>query len=118
MTVTLGSITLSDHLVLTGLENAPAIAPRQLRTLAGYAVIQQGFNIGGRILALVSENHLDLDDVTAIRTLFALGQPVTLTHHRGTFVVLITGINVEPVTNYSDPDGAVWHSGEINLLEV
>lgn len=115
---TLGPLTLSEHLILSGLETAPDITVSQRRTLAGYSIVQQGFNIGGRTLTLQGRGHFTLAQIKAVKALAALGQPVTLIHHRGTFVVKIIGTPVEPAVNYSDPDDTVWYSGEITLLEV
>lgn len=119
MTVTLGSITLSDHLFLDGLENAPAIALQAKRTIGGRMIATVGSPLaGGRTLILQSENHLTLAQVTAIKALQASGAAVTLTHHRGIFSVRVAAVNVSPDDNYANPDASVWYSGEITLLEV
>lgn len=115
---TLGGLSLSPDLVLTGLEASPGIIYSQRRTMSGVSVLQTAPVVGGRTLGLNSENHLSLTDIQAIQALAALGQPVTLVHHRGTFNVLIIGLNVEPVSLIANPDGTLWHSGEITLLEV
>jgi len=121
MTVTLGGVILSDHLALLGIENSPGVAWSAQRTLGGAQKIEAGPTLtGGRQLALQSDNHLTLTQIESIKELEALGQSVSLVHHRGTFTVFITGIEVEPDTIIADPDDAemLWYSGQINLIEV
>lgn len=114
----LGSVTLSDDLVLSGLETAPDIAVNQRRTLAGESVIQTAPITGGRTLTLAGENHFTLQQIQDVKALAAAGQSVTLTHHRGTFSVLITGTPVEQAIDYADPTAAEWYSGKITMIEV
>lgn len=117
MPVTLGTITLSDSLILTGLDTAP-VRVNQRRTLAGRSVTQAAPMPGGRTLTLSGENHWTYDQAAAIRTLAASGQPVSMVHHRGTFQVLIIGIELEPSINYANPSGSDWLSGSVTLLEI
>lgn len=116
----LGTLTLSDDLVLAGLDNAPVVAFSQRRTTSGRSVIRTDPVVGGRTLSLQSERHLTLADVTAIRALAAQNEPVTLVHHRGTFTVKVVGTPVEmdDVELYSNPPDDTWYSGEITLIEV
>jgi len=118
MTVTLGAITLSDNLVLSGLESSADIVINQRRTLSGNSVVQTGPMIGGRTLTLQGEDHFTLSQIQAVKAMATLGQPVILKHHRGTFTVLIIGTPVEPTFDHANPDVTAWHSGEITLLEV
>ena len=113
--VSLGGITLSDHLVLQGLETAPTIAWSSRQTF-GRAVIQVLSIHGGTPLSLISENHLSLADVQAMNGLMAAGQDVELVHHRGTFTVVIVAVDVKPAVLYHDPAPEDWYSGEIKLL--
>jgi len=118
MTVTLGGIVLSEHLVLTGLENAPPVAYSQKRTIGGKSVVAVAPVAGGRTLTLQGENHYTLAQIEAVQTIAQLGAPVTLVHHRGTFSVLITSIEVDPTTDYANPGANDWYNGTITLLEV
>ncbi|MGV0961799.1 MAG: hypothetical protein ACOYB1_18395 [Limnohabitans sp.] len=122
MATSLGTRTLSDHLILQGLESAPAVAYSARRTLGGRMVTQRGPTLAsGRELALQSENHLTYADVAALKAIYALGQPVTLTHPRLTATVLITGLDVQADTEFVNPSASgadPWYSGTINLLEV
>jgi hypothetical protein len=120
MTVTLGALTLSDNLVLNGLETAADLVVNQKRTLSGRSILQTAPISGGRTLTLSSERHCSLTQVQAIKALAALGQPVSLVHHRGTFTVLITNTALEPDDSglHSNPTSAEWYSGDITLIEV
>ena len=114
--MTLGGVTLSDHLVLDGLETAPLIAHSQRRTLTGESVVQSAPMSGGRALSLRSENHLTLEQINQVRAL--AGQAVTMVHDRGTFTVLVVGIDVEAAFDHADPKTDDWYSGTINMIEV
>lgn len=118
MTVTLGGITLSDHLVLSGIETAPGVVVNSRRLLGGALNIQTASVSGGRALTLSGENHFTLAQVSAIKVLEAQGQSVELIHPRGTFNVLIIGTPVEPEEQLADQPDDAWYSGDINLLEV
>jgi len=114
----LGSLTLSDHLVLNGLESAAPIAWTARRTLGGRQVVQSMPLSGGRLLTLIGENHFSLSDISDIQALAALNQPVTLTHDRGTFTVLIAAVDPEPAVLLADPESTAWYSASISLQEV
>lgn len=115
---TLGSVQLSDNLVLDGIESAPGIAWSQRRTIMGASVVQVTPVSGGRRLTLVSGGHLTISQAEAVRTVMEAGQPVTLVHHRGTFSVLVVSIEVEPDTRYADPAPGDTCSGTITMIEV
>lgn len=115
---TLGGVTLSEHLVLSGLEPAPGVVHSQRRTLLGESVVQVAPVQGGRRLSLSGENHFTLAQIQAVKALESAGQAVTLVHDRGTFTVLIVGTPVEPAVDYADPAADDWYSGEILLIEV
>lgn len=119
MTV-LGGVTLSDHLVLDGLETAPGVVVNQQRTLTGVSVVQVGVLHGGRSLVLRGDKHFSLAQIQAVKAVEVTAQAVTLSHHRGTFNVLITGTPVAPEQIRSNPeeDPGIMYSGEITMIEV
>lgn len=117
MTVIAGR-TYSEHLVLTGMENAPVVAHSARRTLGGRMVVQaKPIDAGGRQLMLTSENHLTQEDIDELRAVAMLGQTVLLEHARGSFDVLITRIEVEPMWEIADPGSDTLYSGSIYLQE-
>jgi hypothetical protein len=67
---------------------------------------------------LIADKHFILSQIEAVQALCALRQPITLVHHRGTFTVMISKIEVDQSIRYADPDGNTWYSGTITLIEV
>lgn len=120
MTFSLGGLTLSDNLYLDGLDKAPAVGMSSRRTLGGRIVNQIGPQlIGGRSLQLQSELHITHAQEQSIKSMEAIGQPVTLVCPRGSYTVFISGIDLTPDTQLANPDSAtdLWYSGTINLIE-
>lgn len=119
MTVTLGGIALSDHLILTGIETSSGVSVNSRRLLGGTVNHQVAAVIGGRDLALNGDGyHFTLDQITAVKVLEAIRQPVELVHPRGILTVLITGTPVEPEEPLADQQGDSWYGGEILLREA
>lgn len=116
--ISLGGITLSDHLVLTGLESAQLVGYGVIQTIGGKAYVQSDANdpVAGVELTLSGVNHFTLSEIQALRDL--RGQTVELVHHRGTFNVLIINTPVEPAVDYADPQDDDWYSGEIQMITV
>ena len=115
----LGGITLSDDLVLSGLEDAVPVVVNQRRTVEGISILTVGANVGGRLLKLSGDKHFTLTQIVAIQGVAALGQPVLLSHHRGDFTVMITGAPVQPDDSglHADPQPDEWLSGDITMIE-
>ena len=118
MTVSLGGITLSDELVLHGLESAQMIATSVTHTLGGSAVVQYDpmDQETGLTLTLESKLHLSLADIQAVRAL--VGQEVALVHHRGTYQVVVVNTPDEPAVAFRDPAAEDFYSGEITMITV
>lgn len=119
MTLSLGGITLSDHLTLD--IKSAGVAYSQRRLIGGAQVIQADGNDGGRTLVLNSEGHLLCTHKEQIRAMQAAGLAVILEHPRGTFSVLIidTDSLVDDMPRV-DPenDTELTCSGDITLIEV
>jgi len=115
---TLGSVTLSDELILSGLETAPDVVVNQRRTVTGESAVQVAPIAGGRALTLSGENHFTLAEIQAVKALAAAGSAVALVHDRGTFSVLITGTPVVPTGDHANPGSDAWYSGDITMIEV
>lgn len=116
--VSLGPIILSDELLLDGLDSSVPVVVDDKRTLGGRQVTRVDPAPGGRSLSLEGTNHFTYDQKDAVQALAALRQPITLTHYRGTFTVLIVGIKLEPSRKFRNPLGTDRLSGSILLLEV
>lgn len=118
MSVTLGGVALSDHLVLEGLENGARIATSTRRTLGGGSVTQMIGLTGGRTLTLQAENHISLAEIEQVKGLEAAAQAVTLVHPRGTFSVVITGTDFATDHPLADTPSDELYSGTITMIEV
>lgn len=118
MTVTLGGITLSDELVLHGLESRRMSEVAVTYLLGGKAVVQADplDQVSGVPLSLAGEYHFTLAEIKAVQGL--VGQEVELVHHRGTFSVVVVGVPDEPADPVSNPTDAEWYSGEISMITV
>jgi hypothetical protein len=114
----LGSLVLSDDLILSGLESAPPVAWSARRTLGKRQVVQSMPLAGGRLLSLQGDKHFSLKDLQDVLALAKLNQPVIMTHARGTFTILITAIDPEPAYLLADPDPEAYYSATITLQEV
>lgn len=117
MTVSLGTVTLSDDL---SLDIGPAAAGiSQRRLIGGASVVQADGSSGGRTLVLSGVHHWTLTQIEQLRTLQALGLPLALVHHRGTFsVVIVDSTDLMPSFDHANPTAADWYSGSLTLIEV
>ena len=118
MTVSLGGITLSNHLHLTGLESGSPVAVSQKRTVAGIAKIRTAPMIKGRQLTLTGKHHFYLSEIKALQAVAANGGEQILIHPRGVFNVVITGFSTDPTINYSDLQDGDRCSCDITMIEV
>lgn len=117
MTVTLGGIALSDHLILDIGSTGVGFSERRL--IGGASVVQLDGSSGGRTLRLGNERHWTMAQVDQVRALESAALPITLVHHRGTFtVVIIDTSELELSQRRSDPASTAWFSGTITLKEV
>ena len=121
MSIPLGSIELSDHVVLDGIEVAPERADSFSRSLFGVATRIRGPQFdGGRTLYLVSNNHITYAQMLDIKELQKSGDAVALIHPRGTFTVVVTAVDLTPDTELVDPfnDPDLWYTGTVTIVEV
>jgi hypothetical protein len=121
MSIQLGDLELSDHLILVGLDSSTMRATQISRSIYGVAIYNNGVALmGGIELSLLSQNHIYYDQLQALRLLEETGEAVSLVHPRGTYRVRITGNDLAPdrevVDPFNDPD--LWYSGSIYLLTV
>lgn len=116
----LGDIELSPHLRLRGRHEWCVVEIEEKRTIDGRHLWFTDGKQGGRPLTLDgSDGHFTVGQLAAIRELQAAGQPVALTHHSGTYNVIIAGIEgVDLPIDYADYKDADWASAQINLIEV
>lgn len=126
MTVKIGNIILDDNLRLYGLESADDIAISQYVAFDGSVDLLTMPAPNRRQLQLVATHEgnsvfgkFTLGQLQDIKVVASVGQPVTLTHHRGVFTVLILSVGEPvPVIDYSDPASDDWYTATINMIEV
>jgi len=117
--VTLGGITLSDHLALRGLDDRPVIAQNVLPTLMGGVVVQQLAIAGGQPLSLVADEtggsitYKQAEDVRGLQT---SGDPVVLSHPRGSYTVMIEAVVWRPLVEWVDVQDDDEGFGSIDLI--
>ena len=117
--IALGSLVLSDHLVLGGLESDPPIAFSARRTMGGRAVVQSiPLSTAGRELTLAGDKHFTLEQILDVQSLARLNRPVELSHYRGTYRVLITRVDPEPLEQSAEPGSDAVYSAVIYMVEV
>jgi hypothetical protein len=114
----LGSVELSDELVLDGLETSPLLAYSQYTTIYGARGLQSTVLSGGRTLELGGGKHFSLTDIWNIQALISAAAPVTMTHERGTFTVRVLAVEPEPAVLRSNPDPDAIYEAVVTLMEV
>jgi hypothetical protein len=125
MTVSLGGIVLSDSLTLPGIHSRRKIATDVRQTLGGLGVVQHAPIQSGEAITLSAEGgggrvrgYFTTAQVESIEALEALGEPVTLVHHLGSWQVVIIGKDLAGIDNFLDPDGDDLYVGTITMIEV
>lgn len=123
MTVSIGSITLNDSLVLRGLSDSPEIAITTTITLMGGVNIQVAPIQAGKPLTLTTTSKNGLrgfftrQQVEDIRDLQALGASTTLIHPMLTATVFIVSLGeFVPIKEYSD--GGPTDKGAFNFTMI
>lgn len=126
MTISLGTITLDDRLLLRGTFSSPQTSIKISRTLSGVNV-PTSRPTPGRELELTTEGpngvkaglftRAQLNDVAALRD---AAQPITLSYHTATYRVMLPSdsIQVSSVTESAVSNSANKFIGSIRLVEV
>ncbi len=116
----LGDVELSPHLRLRGQHEWCETNVAEARTIDGRHLWFTDRKTGGRPLVLDGgDGHFTVGELASIREIQARGEPVALTHHSGTYTVLVVGIEgVDLPIDYADYKNADWVSAQINLIEV
>lgn len=126
MTVSAHDVALDDNLRLDGVHTQAAMAGSARPTM-GSVCVQRIAMSAGKTLQLVAtmdgatvKGYFTGAQIDALAALRDAGEAFTLVHHLGTFQVWIppTGISVEQVFDYVDPDGNSWYIGTITLITV
>lgn len=119
MTISIGTVTLSEHLLLPGIKNIPLRAGSSRMTLGGRYVEQSIALESGQEIELVdpgSYGVLTGAQIDAINAYRASGEIVVFVHPQGTWNVLVVGVEVQLSDEVADPDsGDITYYGTITM---
>jgi len=125
MTITLGGVTVSDDMYLSGLESNSQVAVEQQRTIDGVSVARVKANPGGRILTLGSQNRSgalqgfwEWSVISQIKSLELAAQSVILNYRGTQYTVYITSTNFEPFLQFEIESSTKKFTGTVSLLEA
>lgn len=128
MTISIGSIALSEDLVWTNEFDYAAISQSVRPLLGGGSVVQQAFNTTqGREIELTArgggkqfDGYFTRLQVQQLKALEATGSQVSFVYNATTLNVVIksNGVDVTPALPRPDQVDTDWYSGTITMIEV
>lgn len=125
MIITLGALSLNSNLFLDGVDSMRLTTVSISRTILGKTIIQYGPAPAGHELQLISSRNSNRlrgfflqSEIDAMKVMETTVEQVTLVHPRGTWQVIVNGINVEPVFKVNDHPANCRLTGSIQLLTV
>lgn len=121
------TIELDDNLQLSGVHAISQVSISVHQTF-GAPKVQRCARSGGDTLMLIASEqgnevhgHFTGAQIEALKTLRDIGNPVLLTHHRGSFQVIIPADamdNLTQVVDYVDPDSDDIYTGTIPFITL
>jgi hypothetical protein len=124
MTITLGGITISDNMYLSGLETNKQVIVDKQRNIDGVAIVRVKPTPGGRELTLGTQNQggaiqgiWEWSTIEQIKSLELLAQSVILNYRGTNYSVYITGTDLSPFLQFEIEGASKKFTGVINLLE-
>lgn len=126
MTITLGAVTLNDHISWRGYHNSPGVPGSEASTLGGRTVINRLIgNTTDIVLECIEEDNIRKGyflspELTSLRAYRDAGTTIVLDYHGEQVNVIIrsSGINVEKVLWQSVNDDTEKYLGTITLKRV
>jgi len=125
MTITLGGVTISDDMYLSGLEANSQVAVEQQRTIDGISFVRVKPAPGGRVFSLGTQSRggatqgiWDWSVIEQIKTLELLAQSVILTYRGTSYTVYITGTDFTPLLQFEVEGPTKKFTGTVSLLEA
>jgi hypothetical protein len=118
--ISIGTVVLSDHLLLPGTKNMPLRAGSTRMTLGGRPVHQS--------IALAAGQELSLQDpgdgvglfsgaqIDAINLYRGSAEIVDFIHHIGSWRVIVKTVEVEQIDGYADPIASDMYYGTITMI--
>ncbi len=124
MTITLGGITLSDNMYLSGLESAPRAAVSQKRTILGTSILTVSPLIGGRRFTIGSDSKGATRGIWCYHTIEAIkelenqGVAVVLDYRGDIYEVVIVGTSFRPMILHEPEGPNKKFIGTISVIEA
>ena len=126
MTITLGAVTLNEHISWRGYHNSPGVPGSEASTLGGRTVINRLIgNTTDIVLECIEEDNIRKGyflslELTSLRSYRDAGTTIVLDYHGEQVNVVIksSGINVEKVLWQSVNDDTEKYLGTITLKRV
>jgi len=127
MTITLGTISLNDHVSWRGRWNEPVVPGSEMVTLGGKVIVQRDIasNSSEIVLEAIEENNVrkgyfTQSQLEGIRAYRDAGTVVSLSYHGESVNVIVKndGIQVEKVLWQSTFDALEKYLGSITLMRV
>lgn len=123
--ITLGGVSISDDMYLSGLESSRLVSVDQQRSIDGFSIIRIKPSVGGRSLTLGSQNRgnslqglWDKSTIDSIKSLELQAQPVILSYRGTDYTVYIVGTEFTPMLQFELESPTKKFTGSVSLLEV
>lgn len=123
--ITLGGVTISDDMYLSGLESSKMVSVDQRRTIDGVSFVRLKPMIGGRALSLGSQNgggsiqgFWELSTIEQIKSLELQAQSVILDYRGTQYTVFIVGTDFQPFLQFEIEGPTKKFTGSVSLLEA
>jgi len=125
MTIPLGSLALDNNVQLRGGDAISKVILNITKAIMGKTIITYSPAPAGHQLELVAidkgthfEGFFLKSQIDAMKELRDTVQTVALAHYRGSYNVIITAVDVEPLGDIVNPDDDWLYFGTIQLLTV
>lgn len=126
MTITLGSVTISDNMYLGGVTEAAQTAAQQVRTVEGNSILTTVSTPGGRTITLETQQVNGgiqgiwcQSVIDAVKALESNNTAVVLAHHGTTYNVKITDTtDLSPLFSWEPVGVNKKYTGKITTIEV
>lgn len=123
--ITLGGVSISTNMYLSGLESASLVSVEQLRTIEGVSVVRAKPTPGGRTLTLGTQNKSGATQgiwcweiIEQIKTLELSASAIELNYRGDVYSVIIAGTSFAAFHQW-EPEGPYKKfTGSITLIEV
>lgn len=119
--ISIGAVALSDHLLIPSLKNIQRRMSSTRYTMnpgGGRPYIQSMAMLGGQSIQLVDDGDYGLfsgSQIDAINVYKSTGESVVFVHHLGSWLVIVTDVEVEQADGLADPTNDDTYFGTITM---